>query len=109
MQVSGKPKRCDQKPMGKQFFIILSTVIIIFSSHSLYSEITPGQLLPDAQIFSGWKKIDAIWVAGKIVMANKQTGHTTILEIRNVKLNVGVEDDLFRDRSLKKGLRKKFF
>jgi outer membrane lipoprotein-sorting protein len=40
------------------------------------------------------------WQAMKQTAANVQTGHTTILEFKNFKANVGVSDHIFTSRSL---------
>lgn len=40
------------------------------------------------------------WQAMKQTAANVQTGHTTVLEFRNFKANVGVNDNVFTTRSL---------
>ncbi len=61
------------------------------------------------QTFDGWKKVNGVWVIGKLEMANHQTGHRTVMPIEQVKVNVGVSDDMFTERMLTKGLRKKFF
>jgi outer membrane lipoprotein-sorting protein len=61
------------------------------------------------QTFSRWKKIKAVWTVGKIEMSNHLTGHRTILDTKQVKVNVGVPDATFKERTLKKGLRKAYF
>ena len=49
------------------------------------------------------REVDAAhhkWQAMKLTAANVQTGHSTILEFRNFKANVGVNDNVFTTRSL---------
>jgi outer membrane lipoprotein-sorting protein len=59
--------------------------------------------------WTGWKKMKGIWIVGKMEMKNHQTGHRTILEMSETKINVGVKDQVFTDRTLERGLREQFF
>ncbi len=52
-----------------------------------------------------WKLVDNIWTWGKAEMANHQTGHKTIIEIKDIKINTGIEDGILMERTLKRGLR----
>jgi fructose-specific phosphotransferase system component IIB len=49
------------------------------------------------------ERIDGIWTAKKMVMTNKQEGHTTILEYLNMKYNIPLRDDLFRTAMMERG------
>lgn len=53
---------------------------------------------------SGFKKIDGIWTISKIVMETKKKKHKTVLEFLDVKYNQKFNDNLFKERQLKKGL-----
>lgn len=59
--------------------------------------------------YGGWKKIEGVWVTSRMEMANHLTKHRTLLEMPETRVNVGLDEKIFSARSLKKGLRKKFF
>lgn len=59
--------------------------------------------------YSGWKKVKGVWVFGRMEMANHQTKHRTVLTMSDTMVNVGVGEDTFNKRTLKKGLRKSYF
>lgn len=48
-------------------------------------------------------RVDGFWVARKMHMSNVQTGHQTILEIKNPKYNIPVEEAKFNVTVLEKG------
>ena len=48
-------------------------------------------------------RVDGFWVARKMHMSNVQTGHQTILEIKNPKYNIHVEEAKFNVTVLEKG------
>lgn len=48
-------------------------------------------------------RVDGFWVARKMHMSNVQTGHQTILEIKNPKYNISVEEAKFNVTVLEKG------
>ncbi len=48
-------------------------------------------------------KVAGFWVARKLHMTNVQTGHQTILEIKNPKYNLPMEDSKFNVTTLEKG------
>lgn len=48
------------------------------------------------------KKIDGYWTTTKIEMENVQTDHKTLMELKDVKHDVGLEDKLFTKRYLKR-------
>ena len=53
------------------------------------------------------EKIDGIWVATEIEMKTKkgkQTLHTTILKLNNVKFNQDLNDNFFTVRQIEKGI-----
>ncbi len=50
-----------------------------------------------------WQKNGDLWVWEKAIVKNLQTGHSTIFEISNLKINNGLRDDLFTERLLKRG------
>lgn len=52
-----------------------------------------------------WQKVDGIWSWKRAEMQNHLTGHKTIIEIQNVKINTGISDGIFKKRTLEKGIR----
>jgi outer membrane lipoprotein-sorting protein len=48
-----------------------------------------------------WTKVEEIWVTKRFDMSNIQTGHRTIIEIDEIKVNVGLEADFFTKRTLR--------
>ncbi len=47
--------------------------------------------------------IDGIWTTGKMFMENVQTGHSTLLEMKDVRYNVDIDDSLFTAAALERG------
>lgn len=52
-----------------------------------------------------WELIQDIWTSTNLVMENHINGNKTIAAIRNVQYNIGLEDRLFHERTLKTGVR----
>lgn len=48
-------------------------------------------------------KVEGFWIAQKLHMTNVQTGHQTILEIKNPKYNLPMEEGKFNVTTLEKG------
>lgn len=51
-----------------------------------------------------WQLVDGIWTWKRAEMRNHLSGHKTIVEIQEVKINEGYEDDTFTKRTIEKGL-----
>lgn len=51
-----------------------------------------------------WKPINNAWVWEKVVINNAQTGSETYLSINDIKVDSGLQDSFFSDRSMKLGL-----
>jgi hypothetical protein len=65
----------------------------------------PGlRLLKTAQL-SDIRTVDGIWTPHRVEMANAITGHRTILGFHDVDYATPVDDDLFTERALVRGLR----
>ncbi len=47
-----------------------------------------------------WKKVGGELMPTKVSMANLKTGDTTVIELTDVRVNEGVEDDIFSRRTL---------
>jgi outer membrane lipoprotein-sorting protein len=50
-----------------------------------------------------WMQVDGIWNWKHTVVENQLTGHRTEIEISDVKMNQGLDDNLFTERSLRTG------
>jgi len=50
-----------------------------------------------------WQKSGDLWVWKEATVKNLQTGHSTVFEISNLKVNNGLRDDLFTERMLRRG------
>jgi outer membrane lipoprotein-sorting protein len=48
------------------------------------------------------KKLEGIWTAMLLEMKNIQSGHRTVISIRDIKYNKGLSDDFFTTRELEK-------
>ncbi|MEQ6342736.1 MAG: outer membrane lipoprotein-sorting protein [Gammaproteobacteria bacterium] len=53
-----------------------------------------------------WQKVGPAWVWDKVVVQNVQTLHSSLFEVTNVEINVGLQDSLFAERTLEKGYSK---
>ena len=52
-----------------------------------------------------WQKAGDLWVFKEFHVKNVQTNHQTVFTISNLKVNKGLKDDLFAERTLKTGFR----
>lgn len=50
-----------------------------------------------------WKKVDNVWVTTRIYVKNEQTGHSTLIEINDIKLNTGLDEGQFMKRKMESG------
>ena len=50
------------------------------------------------------ERVDGFWVPRKVVMENVRTGHKTLMEMVEVRHNIGLGDKIFTKRYLKKRL-----
>lgn len=57
-------------------------------------------------VCSDISEVDGIWTIHKMVMTNVQTGHSSVLEMKNVKYNMNLSDNLFTVANLERGLNK---
>lgn len=48
-------------------------------------------------------QIDGIWTTGKMFIKNVQTGHSTLLEMKNVQYNTDLSDSLFTVSAIERG------
>jgi outer membrane lipoprotein-sorting protein len=52
-----------------------------------------------------WMQVDGVWTWKRTVVKNQLTGHRTELDVDDAKVNQGLDDNLFTERSLRKGVR----
>jgi outer membrane lipoprotein-sorting protein len=64
-----------------------------------------GRFLKTLQ--TDWQQLDGIWTWEKAVMENHLSGHKTIIAIEEIKINTGLEDRVFMERTLKRGYKLK--
>lgn len=63
-----------------------------------------GKLLKELSV-SDFEEIDGIWTANTMHMNNLQKDHQTTLSFSNNQYNTDLDDDLFSQRQLQRGLR----
>ncbi|ALP52144.1 hypothetical protein Tel_02730 [Candidatus Tenderia electrophaga] len=51
-----------------------------------------------------WQKVDDAWIWDRVTVENVQTNHKSIFTVTDVKVNIGLDDDIFTERALRKGL-----
>jgi len=52
-----------------------------------------------------WQQVKDAWVWDEMAVRNVQTGHSSTFQITDVEINVGLDDDVFSERNLKKPVR----
>ena len=50
-----------------------------------------------------WQQVKNAWVWSEVSVKNVQTGHSSLFQITDVKINVGLRDDMFTERALSLG------
>lgn len=50
-------------------------------------------------------KVNGYWVSGKMVMEDLKKNHKTVMEMNNIKVDSGLEDNLFSERLLKRPVK----
>jgi hypothetical protein len=60
-----------------------------------------GQLLKDQ--FIAWQQVDGAWMWKTSLVRSHQSGTASSFEMRDMRVNVGLEDELFSARSLERG------
>lgn len=53
-----------------------------------------------------WQQIGDAWLWKRVEVENVQTKHKSVFEVDDAEVNVGLEDDIFTERTLKTGYRK---
>lgn len=52
-----------------------------------------------------WQKVKDAWVWDEMTVRNIQTGHSSVFRISNVEINVGLGEDVFSERNLRRPQR----
>ncbi len=52
-----------------------------------------------------WQKVDSAWVWDEVTVDNLRTGHSSLFRVTDVEVNVGLKDRLFKERTLRRGIR----
>jgi hypothetical protein len=52
-----------------------------------------------------WQNIDGAWIWKHVVVENVQTKHVSTFEIHDIEVDVGLDDQLFSDRELRRGFK----
>ena len=50
-----------------------------------------------------WQQVKNAWVWSEVLVKNVQTGHSSIFRVTDVKINLGLHDDMFSERALSLG------
>jgi hypothetical protein len=50
-----------------------------------------------------WQQVKNAWVWSEVSVKNVQTGHSSLFQVTDVKINVGLRDDMFTERALSLG------
>jgi len=64
----------------------------------------PNGVLLKVQTLS-WQKVSDAWLWDTVEVRNRKTGHSSVFQVSDVAINVGLKDRLFTERSLKRGIR----
>lgn len=62
---------------------------------------TSGELLKDQ--FIKWQRVGEAWVWERVLVRSRQAGTASVFELTDMKVNTGLDDDLFSARSLQRG------
>lgn len=64
---------------------------------------TRGALLKTQSL--SWQKVKDAWVWDTVEVDNVRTGHSSVFQVTDVEVNVGLRDRLFSERTLRRGVR----
>lgn len=57
-------------------------------------------------VCSDIKQVDGFWTVNKMVMTNVQTGHFSTIQMKSLKHNIDLADNLFTVSSIERGIKK---
>ena len=52
-----------------------------------------------------WQKIGEVWLWDEVYVENVRTGHSSLFRITDPEVNVALDDKIFSERSLRRGVR----
>lgn len=52
-----------------------------------------------------WQRVDGAWIWDKVIVKNAQTQRSSLFEVTDVEIDVGLQDSVFRERTLRLGQR----
>lgn len=52
-----------------------------------------------------WQQVDGAWAWDVMSVKNTQTGHSSIFQVTDVEINVGLKDSMFSERNLRRPVR----
>lgn len=50
-----------------------------------------------------WQQVQNAWVWSEVAVSNVQTEHSSLFQVTDVRINVGLDDDVFTERALSQG------
>lgn len=59
--------------------------------------------VPLKQELIKWQQVDKAWVWSEVLVKNIQNGHSSIFRIKDVKINLGLDNEIFSERALRLG------
>lgn len=62
-----------------------------------------GQTLKQQSL--SWQKVNGAWMWKRVEVRNVQTGTSSLFEVDNAEVNVGLDDEIFTERTLKRGYK----
>jgi outer membrane lipoprotein-sorting protein len=92
--VESIPKEKDYMYTKKLFWVVEGEWLVPKAEY--YDR--KGRFLKELQV--KWQKVQDIWAWQDISMKNVQTGHYTLIEIRDVTFNQGIPEEYFTQRTL---------
>jgi outer membrane lipoprotein-sorting protein len=63
-----------------------------------------GELLKTLEVHE-YSQMDSFWTITRMTMSNDQSGHSTIMELSDLRLNTGISEDDFTERGMTRGIR----
>lgn len=51
-----------------------------------------------------WQQVDNAWLWDEVVVINSQTGHSSTFQVANASINNGLDDNIFSERNLSRGM-----
>jgi outer membrane lipoprotein-sorting protein len=65
---------------------------------------TSGNLLKTLEV-EQYREIDGFWTINQMTMTNAESGHSTTMELSDLRLNTGIAENTFTERVMTRGIR----